>query len=148
MTESNRGGYRHGAGRKGLWKSGETKAIKLPIALIPRILEIAKILDEGGEILELKKDFGTGGTPRELTRWNLYEKVGDSEWKLKDSLLTEQEAQSRIKSLKESKRKFETYGDHGYLNIEYEIRLERISPAQAAHPRPDDAVLGTAHCGG
>ena len=40
-----RGGKRKGAGRKALWNSGKTKAVKLPESLIPEIVEFAKVID-------------------------------------------------------------------------------------------------------
>ncbi len=40
-----RGGKRKGAGRKALWNSGKTKAVKLPELLIPEIVEFAKVID-------------------------------------------------------------------------------------------------------
>lgn len=43
-----RGGYRKGAGGKPTWKSGKTKPVRVPIALEEQVLEIARILDEGG----------------------------------------------------------------------------------------------------
>ncbi len=46
----NRGGYREGAGRKGEWKSGKTKAIKLPEKLVDEITAIARALDDGHEV--------------------------------------------------------------------------------------------------
>lgn len=153
MMETSRGGYRYNAGRKSQWKTGETKAIKLPVRLIPRLLEIAKILDEGGEVLEIRRDFGQGGTPPEgLIRWNVYTRVQGydrkkqepywNEWELKASHLTEAEAQQTVKWKKEANWRYETYGDHVHLNIQYDIRCERIIPATVPQPKPDDAVLG------
>lgn len=52
-AQPTRGGFRLGSGRKGQWKSGTTKAVKLPVQLIPRLLDLAKVLDEGGEVLEV-----------------------------------------------------------------------------------------------
>jgi hypothetical protein len=43
-----RGGSRKGAGGKSTWKNGKTKPVRVPIALEEQILEIARILDEGG----------------------------------------------------------------------------------------------------
>ena len=43
-----RGGYREGSGGKPSWKHGKTKPVRVPIALEDKILEIARILDEGG----------------------------------------------------------------------------------------------------
>lgn len=42
-----RGGRRDGAGARYKWAHGETKVIRVPIALADRVLEIAKILDQG-----------------------------------------------------------------------------------------------------
>lgn len=42
-----RGGRREGAGGRPAWKHGKTKPVRVPIALAEKILEIAKILDEG-----------------------------------------------------------------------------------------------------
>lgn len=42
-----RGGRREGAGGRPAWRYGKTKPVRVPIALAEKILEIAKILDEG-----------------------------------------------------------------------------------------------------
>lgn len=42
-----RGGSRAGAGRKPSWKSGVTKTVKLPIALLERVMAFAHQIDEG-----------------------------------------------------------------------------------------------------
>jgi hypothetical protein len=42
-----RGGHREGAGGKHKWVHGETKVIRVPVALADQVLAIAKILDEG-----------------------------------------------------------------------------------------------------
>jgi hypothetical protein len=42
-----RGGRREGAGGKYKWIHGETKVIRVPVALADQILAIARILDEG-----------------------------------------------------------------------------------------------------
>ncbi|HYX19179.1 MAG TPA: hypothetical protein VE944_33490 [Nostoc sp.] len=42
-----RGGRRDGAGGRYKWIHGETKVIRVPVQLADRILEIAKMLDEG-----------------------------------------------------------------------------------------------------
>ncbi len=48
--KTQQGGYRPGAGRKGEWKSGKTKAVKLPETLVPEILRIARVIDDGQKI--------------------------------------------------------------------------------------------------
>jgi len=68
-NKSGRGGYRPGAGRKGEWKSGKTKAVKLPESLIPRIVELARMLDEGGEI-NIKNDSVTESIAESVTESN------------------------------------------------------------------------------
>ncbi len=42
-----RGGARENSGRKPKWNLGETKAIRVPVAIADTLLEIAKRLDEG-----------------------------------------------------------------------------------------------------
>lgn len=42
-----RGGARENSGRKPKWNLGETKAIRVPVAIAEMLLEIAKRLDEG-----------------------------------------------------------------------------------------------------
>lgn len=153
METSNRGGYRYGAGRRPGWKSGETKAVKLPVALIPRLLELAKILDEGGEVLVLKHDNGDCETPQQgIIRWNIYNRVQDydrrkkehywSDWELKASKLTEQDAQQTVKIWKKHKWELESRGDYGHIVEEYDIRCERLVPATMPQSRRADAVLG------
>ena len=46
-----RGGQRDGAGRKSVWRNGETQTIRVPKVLADQILEIAKRLDSG-EVIE------------------------------------------------------------------------------------------------
>lgn len=41
-----RGGYRPGSGSKPTWKHGKTTTIRVPVALVEKTLEIARILDE------------------------------------------------------------------------------------------------------
>lgn len=45
-----RGGIRPGAGGKPTWKSGQTKTIRVPVALADAILAFARELDEHGTI--------------------------------------------------------------------------------------------------
>ncbi|MDJ0618816.1 MAG: hypothetical protein QNJ63_19090 [Calothrix sp. MO_192.B10] len=47
-----RGGYRRNAGRKAGWRHGETKTIRVPIALREELLEIGKQLDQGEYICQ------------------------------------------------------------------------------------------------
>jgi hypothetical protein len=42
-----RGGARENSGRKPKWNLGETKAIRVPVAIADTILEIARRLDDG-----------------------------------------------------------------------------------------------------
>lgn len=42
-----RGGNREGAGRRFKWQSGETRTIRVPIAIADMVLEIAQGLDKG-----------------------------------------------------------------------------------------------------
>jgi hypothetical protein len=45
-----RGGVRKRAGRQPKWKSGKTKAVRMPTALLTVLLAIAHKLDEGGRV--------------------------------------------------------------------------------------------------
>jgi hypothetical protein len=45
-----RGGRREGAGGKPTWNSGKTKPVRVPEALAEKILEIARIIDEGRDL--------------------------------------------------------------------------------------------------
>lgn len=47
-----RGGARPGAGVKSTWKSGKTRTIRVPIALVDAILAFARELDERDGIME------------------------------------------------------------------------------------------------
>ena len=42
-----RGGCRHGAGRPGAWRHGQTQTIRVPMALKEQLLEITRLLDNG-----------------------------------------------------------------------------------------------------
>jgi hypothetical protein len=50
---SNRGGKREGAGGKPSWNYGRTKPVRVPIALAEKIVEIARVLDQGGNELSV-----------------------------------------------------------------------------------------------
>lgn len=47
---SNWGGSRPGAGNKYKWRHGETKAVRIPIALADKVLEVAKAIDSGEQV--------------------------------------------------------------------------------------------------
>lgn len=47
---SGRGGARPGGGGPFKWKHGETKQVRLPIAILDKIMEIARKLDNGEAI--------------------------------------------------------------------------------------------------
>jgi septal ring factor EnvC (AmiA/AmiB activator) len=44
---SNWGGARPGSGNKYKWRHGETKAVRIPIAVADKVLEVAKAIDSG-----------------------------------------------------------------------------------------------------
>jgi len=56
-TKGKRGGIRPGAGNPYKWKHRETKPVRLPIALIPKILEIAQLIDGQEYIDRVKHKF-------------------------------------------------------------------------------------------
>jgi hypothetical protein len=56
-TKGKRGGIRPGAGNRYKWKHRETKPVRLPIALIPKILEIAQLIDGQEYIDRVQHEF-------------------------------------------------------------------------------------------
>jgi hypothetical protein len=56
-TKGKRGGTRPGAGNPYKWKHRETKPVRLPIALIPKILEIAQLIDGQEYIDRVEHEF-------------------------------------------------------------------------------------------
>jgi hypothetical protein len=56
-TKGKRGGIRLGAGNPYKWKHRETKPVRLPIALIPKILEIAQLIDGQEYIDRVEHEF-------------------------------------------------------------------------------------------
>ncbi|MBD0341858.1 MAG: hypothetical protein ICV61_13545 [Microcoleus sp. Co-bin12] len=56
-AKGKRGGIRPGAGNPYKWKHRETKPVRLPIVLIPKILEIAKLIDGQEYINRVEHEF-------------------------------------------------------------------------------------------
>jgi hypothetical protein len=56
-TKGKRGGIRPGAGKPYKWKHRETKPVRLPIVLIPKILEIAQLIDGQEYIDRVEHEF-------------------------------------------------------------------------------------------
>ena len=56
-TKGKRGGIRPGAGNPYKWKHRETKPVRLPIVLIPKILEIARLIDGQEYIDRVEHEF-------------------------------------------------------------------------------------------
>ena len=56
-AKGKRGGIRPGAGNPYKWKHRETKPVRLPIALIPKILEIAQLIDGQEYINRVEHEF-------------------------------------------------------------------------------------------
>lgn len=56
-TKGKRGGMRPGAGNPYKWKHRETKPVRLPIMLIPKILEIAQLIDGQEYIDRVEHEF-------------------------------------------------------------------------------------------
>ena len=53
MKNSNWGGSRPGSGQKPKWKSGETKPLRIPVALHEQVLAFTQLLDSGEQPNEL-----------------------------------------------------------------------------------------------
>ena len=45
-NKTGHGGARPGAGGGGRWKHGQTKLVRLPVALVDKILEVARYMDQ------------------------------------------------------------------------------------------------------
>jgi hypothetical protein len=56
-AKGKRGGTRPGAGNRYKWKHRDTKPVRLPIALIPKILEIAQLIDGQEYIDRVEHEF-------------------------------------------------------------------------------------------
>src|SRR4028118_2329543 len=56
-TKGKRGGIRPGAGNPYKWKHRETKPVRFPIVLIPKILEIAQLIDGQEYIDRVEHEF-------------------------------------------------------------------------------------------
>ncbi len=50
-SKSSWGGYRPGSGNKYKWKHGETKAVRIPIAITDEVIEVAKAIDAGSRLV-------------------------------------------------------------------------------------------------
>jgi hypothetical protein len=56
-TKGKRGGIRPGAGNPYKWEHRETKPVRLPIVLIPKILEITQLFDGQEDIDRVEHEF-------------------------------------------------------------------------------------------
>jgi len=72
-----RGGARENSGRKPKWNLGETKAIRVPVAIADTILEIARRLDEGETPESIVIPRAATATPEPSVE-NREESTGDS----------------------------------------------------------------------
>lgn len=59
-----RGGCRHGAGRPGAWRHGQTQTIRVPMALKEQLLEITRQLDNGETV-----GFAENDLQQLINRW-------------------------------------------------------------------------------
>lgn len=72
-----RGGHREGSGRKSTWKTpGKTETIRVPSLLADRLLELARLLDEGQQIDIVTKSDKT----IDLDGVKVYQFRGEREW--------------------------------------------------------------------
>jgi hypothetical protein len=82
-----RGGFRQGAGRKGMWEHGETQTIRVPVALKEELITIGQKLDQGEGII-----FGQTRLQLEelISQWEAKCEVNQGEeWEQVRQLLTE-----------------------------------------------------------
>src|SRR4028118_1992738 len=65
-SKSGRGGARPGAGGGARWKHGRTKLVRLPVALLDEILEVARYMDQNeGQLPPSAPPVITSGHPSE-----------------------------------------------------------------------------------
>jgi hypothetical protein len=65
-SKDGRGGARPGAGGGGRWKHGRTKLVRLPVALLDEIMEVARYMDQNeGRLPSLAPPVITSGHPSE-----------------------------------------------------------------------------------
>ena len=65
-SKDGRGGARPGAGGGGRWKHGRTKLVRLPVALLDEILEVARYMDQNeGKLPSSVSPVITSGHPSE-----------------------------------------------------------------------------------
>ena len=65
-SKDGRGGARPGAGGGARWKHGRTKLVRLPVALLDEILEVARYMDQNeGRLPSLAPPVITSGHPSE-----------------------------------------------------------------------------------
>jgi hypothetical protein len=63
-SKDGRGGARPGAGGRCRWKHGRTKLVRLPVALLDKILEVARYMDQNeGRLPSLAPPVITSGHP-------------------------------------------------------------------------------------
>ncbi len=63
-SKDGRGGARPGAGGGGRWKHGPTKLVRLPVALVDEILEVARYMDQNdGNLPPSEASLITSGHP-------------------------------------------------------------------------------------
>jgi hypothetical protein len=73
-SKDGRGGARPGAGGGGRWKHGRTKLVRLPVALLDEILEVARYMDQNEGKLPLS-------APPVITSGHLSESLSGEEIK-------------------------------------------------------------------
>lgn len=82
------GGMRSGAGRKATWRSGECKAVKLPIALVDKVMRYARQLDAGEVPAEPVPETRTTQAPAQEDRgWEQIKQLVEEKQELKRKVL-------------------------------------------------------------
>jgi hypothetical protein len=74
-----RGGARENSGRKPNWNLGETKAIRIPVAIAHTLLSVARRLDEGEKLESIITPCSQASLPQ-LSPYELGESKGQSKY--------------------------------------------------------------------
>lgn len=66
-----RGGKRDGAGRPSVWNHKETKLVRIPVAIVDQVLEIAYKLDRGESLDSVSKSKSAAVSTRRIDQMSL-----------------------------------------------------------------------------
>lgn len=138
------GGSRMGAGRKGAWRSGKTKAYKLPEAIASEVLDLARAIDAGQKVeivdeskYEMAKRLVKQIRELQVRNNELLESLSDADEHI-------EELRVRVSSMEEeglslARELIDTQIE--YSNLERELAETKIDAASTKQPEADLEAL-------